>query len=513
VEGQFDSTVSPFRVQAHAQVITEKIAGAIEAPLPVLTPRDARLPDIKGKAFAVIGMRRAGKTSFLHQCRAARIAAGESPERLLYFNFEDERLADLVAGELGLIPETLFRLFPNVAGSHSAAAGTATDGTGATAPFTLFLDEIQRVAGWELFARRMLDTPGCELFLSGSSARLLSREIATSMRGRAWEIQMQPFSFREWLRHHKPQGLADLAEMPAGDVAGTAGAAGAAAGTVARLSAIKRARVDAAFARYLQTGGFPEAQSLSPVDRRQLLQGYVDVLLLRDVAERHGDTNLVALRWLTRRLLAAPAGLFSVSRFADDCKSQGVAVSRDNLHAYVAHLEDAFLLQTLPVFTASEKRRQVNPRKAYPADTALIPVFDRSGKSNTGHALETVVFNALKLRGADIGYVKTNEGFEVDFFAEHADGSRELLQVCASVDDPETLAREVRALEAAEREMFSPLPAKKSPPKKKASPAMVTATSAAPVAKRILTLESRIPFPAVPEGIEILPAWQWLLTN
>ena len=136
--------------------------------MPALTRRDARVPEIAGKAFVVIGMRRSGKTTFLHQQRKELMAKGRSPERLVYFNFEDERLAGMEARQLGLIPDTHLRLFPEPSNE----------------PVTLFLDEIQTVPGWEAFARRMLDSGGCELFLSGSSAKLLSREIATSMRGR-----------------------------------------------------------------------------------------------------------------------------------------------------------------------------------------------------------------------------------------------------------------------------------------------------------------------------------------
>ena len=119
-------------------------------------------------------------------------------------------------------------------------------------------------------------------------------------------------------------------------------------------------------------------------------------------------------------------------------------------------------------------------------DPALIPVFDRSGKPNTGHALETAIFIELQRRHAACAYVKTTRGFEVDFLARHQDGSEELIQVCASVDDPATLAREVRALE--------------------------DAAALHPRARQlILTLESRLPFPAVPSSIDILPAWQWML--
>ena len=228
------------------------------------------------------------------------------------------------------------------------------------------------------------------------------------------------------------------------------------------------------------------AQGLPPGERRQLLQGYVDVLLLRDVIERHEVVNPTALRWMVRRLLGSPAGLFSVTKFAGELKSQGIAAGRETLYEYLAHLEDAFLLHTIPVATDSEKRRQVNPRKVYPADSGLIPVFDRSGKGNTGHALEAAVFVELQRRKAEVAYVKTPGGFEVDFLARYPDGSEELIQVCATVDNRETLAREVRALEDAGH----------------------------PRAKRLLlTLESRMPFPNAPTSILIQPAWQWMLEN
>ncbi len=431
------------------QIVQEKILASAEAPMPELTRRDAILPAIKGKAFAVIGMRRAGKTTYLNQCRADLIAAGRSASRLIYFNFEDERLGDMPVDQLHLIPDIHLRLFPETT----------------TEPVTLFLDEIQLVPGWETFIRRMLDTGGYEIFLSGSSAKLLSREIATSMRGRAWEITIHPFSFREFLRHHRH-------EIPANPGA---------------LTQRKSITLDHQFARYLEIGGFPEAQELSAPERRQLLQGYIDVLLLRDVIERHQITNVTALRWLVRRLLSSPGGLFSITKFTADMKSQGIPVGRETLYEYLSHIEDAFLLQTTPIATDSEKRRQVNPRKIYPADTALIPIFDRSGKANTGHLLETAVFIELQRRHADIAYVKTPGGYEVDFLARHPDGSEELIQVCASIDDPETLNREVRALQ--------------------------DAASSHPRAKQlILTLESRLPFPALPSSIQALPAWQWMLT-
>jgi len=429
-------------------ILQEKILSALEAPLPVLTRRDAQVPSIAGKAMAVIGMRRAGKTSFLHQVRADLIAAGRTPERLIYFNFEDERLAGMEASQLGLIPETHLRLFPEASDE----------------PVTLFLDEIQTVAGWESFARRMLDEGGHELFLSGSSAKLLSREIATSMRGRGWEISIHPFSFREYLRHHGHETPED----------------------VTKLTRRRAVRLDQQFAEYLETGGFPEAQGLTSRERRQLLQGSIDVLLLRDVIERHGVGNVTALRWMVRRLLGNPGGLFSVTKFEADLKSQGIPAGRETLYEMLDHLEDAFLLKAIPVATDSEKRRQVNPRKIYPVDASLGPIFDRSTKANTGHALKVAVHNELVRRGADVTYVKTKDGFEVDFFSRNADGGQSLIQVCANAEAPETLAREVRALLAAAEEY----PADEL---------------------LLLTAESRLPFPEVPAPIKVMPAWSWML--
>jgi len=365
----------------------------------------------------VIGMRRVGKTTLLWQVLADRLAhpAGDLPDPrhgLMYFGFEDERLAGLEGRHLDLLVEEYFRLHPEWRDRRRA---------------TFFLDEIQLVPGWELFARRLLDNEKIDLFLSGSSARLLSREVATSMRGRAMEAVVHPFGFREYLRHAgcEPKKKTD------------------------RMTKAERSLLDRRLIDYLQHGGFPEAQGLDTRNRTELLRGYVDVVLLRDVIERYNVAQPRVLRWMVRQLLGNAAGGFSVNKFHADLKSQGVAVGKDTLHDYLGHLEDAFLLRSLAVATDSERRRRVNPRKVYPVDTGLIPVFDRSGKANLGHALETAVLPELERRGAETAYVRTEGGFEVDFFARYPDGGEELLQVCASLDDPETRAREIRALQDA----------------------------------------------------------------
>ncbi|MBI2926795.1 MAG: ATP-binding protein [Verrucomicrobia bacterium] len=403
------------------QVIRQKITDALAAPVPAHTRRDVHLPGIKGKAMAVIGMRRSGKTTFLWQCLADRLKAGTPRDALLYFNFEDERLAEMTAHELQLVVEEYFSLHPERRDSKQV---------------TFFLDEIQGVAEWETFVRRLLDTEKVELFLSGSSARLLSREVATSMRGRAMEVLVHPFSFREALRHRGAEPMSAWSDLP---------------------KAI-RSTLDNHFRAYLSEGGFPESQGVPVRDRPSLLRTYVDVAILRDVIERHGVTNPAALRWLQRHLLGNPAGLFSVQKFFDALKSQGLPVGKNTLHDYLAHLEDAFLVRTVSLHTASERQRMVNPRKAYPIDPGLISLYERTGRANLGHALETVVLLELERRGCETDYVRTREGYEVDFFARDPEGNATLLQVCTDVSDTATHEREVRALSAAAAEYRGALP-------------------------------------------------------
>jgi uncharacterized protein len=394
-------------------LIHQKIVDSLAAPVPKFTRRDVRLPGIAGKAVAVIGMRRTGKTTLLWQVLADRLAQGKSREALLHFSFEDDRLAGMTLADLNLIVEEYYRLHPYLRDRQRAV---------------LFLDEIQVVPGWETFARRLLDTERIELFLSGSSARLLSREVATSMRGRAMEALVHPFSFREYLRHfgREPPEAATLPK--------------------ARRSALEKD-----LRSYLAEGGFPESLGATPRDRFNLLRSYVDTAVLRDVIERHAVTHPLALRWMVRQLLGNAAGTFSINKFHGDMRSQNIPVGKDTLHAYLGHLEDAFLIRTASFHSKSERQRMVNPRKAYPVDTGLIPIYDVTGRLSLGAALETAVLLELERRGASVSYVRTAEGFEVDFFARYPEGALELIQVCADLDAPATRERETRALLSAGR--------------------------------------------------------------
>ena len=435
-----------------SSILMQKLVDSVSGTLPPYTPREisGRI-QLEGKATAVVGMRRAGKTTFLHQLRQERLTHGVVRESLPYINFEDERLAGLSADRLNGLVEEYYRRFPELRASETV---------------TWCFDEIQVVPGWERFVRRLIDSENAEIFVTGSSAALLSREIATALRGRAWEVILHPFSFREALLHN---GLA----VP---------------DRTDQLTSQQRSQLERSFLDYLQVGGFPEAQGLDTASRRQLLSDYVDVAMLRDVVERHGVTNVAGLRWLVRHLLANAAGRFSVEKFFRALRSQGFSISKDTVHRLLAHLEDCFLVRTAWMESNSERQRMVNPRKSYPADPALIPLFDRTGRANLGHALETVILIELERRRASITYVRTSEDHEVDFLARFPDGRSELIQVCADLSSQETATRELRSLEGAGQAFPS-------------------------AARRLLMLTHDQAPREIPDGVILQPAYEWLLSS
>jgi len=393
-------------------VLIEKLNDAVfRGKSQSFTPRDARLPGIPGKVHAVIGMRRSGKTTFLHQLQSER-RKNLPAECAVYISFDDDRLMDMAQGQLSHLFEEYYRRYPEHRGKETVY---------------WYLDEIQLVSGWERFVRRVLDSELVQIIVSGSSARMLSREIPTSLRGRSAETIIRPFSFREFLRYRgeEPKKPSD------------------------KLLSIERSLIEKRFREYLKEGGFPEAQGLAADLQVELLQGYVNTVLFRDIVERYGVTQVAALRWLVRQFLRNPAAPFSIHRLHQDLKAQGHGISKDALHAMFGYLIDSFLLSAVPLSTESERKRNSNPRKIYPADPGFIRTFGTSGRTNEGYALETVVLVELERRKAEVGYVKTVSGYEVDFHARFPDGNEELIQVCTDISSYETREREVRALREA----------------------------------------------------------------
>ncbi|MEK7477531.1 MAG: ATP-binding protein [Candidatus Coatesbacteria bacterium] len=377
-----------------------------EARLETGVPRALRIETIRGKAAVCIGVRRSGKSTYMFQMIRRLLDGGVPRESILYLNFFDDRLHDLLRGRLGLIPEAYYSLYPGKKNAETVHC---------------FFDEIQAAPGWESFVDRLIRTEKCQVYLTGSSARMLSKEIATQMRGRALSWELFPFSFREFLgRRGLESGRA--------------------------LSTKNRLLVQKAFEEYRETGGFPEVAEMTRDLRIRTHQEYFHAILLRDLVERHDISHPRAVTDLAHRLVDNIASLTSLNRLTGYLQSLGHRVPKSSVADYLDWFEDAYLLFGVRLFDASLARSNANPRKIYCVDHALVTSVASGILLNSGHLLENMVFAALRRVHTRIHYYRTRTGREVDFIVLPRTGARMLVQVCGSLADPLTRKRETTAL-------------------------------------------------------------------
>jgi predicted AAA+ superfamily ATPase len=415
----------------------------LERELPTIVDRDLDLEPIPGKALALIGMRRVGKTYACYQRIRSLLAAGMGKGNILYINFEDDRLFGFDLKNCQTILDVFYEERPEKK-SESCA---------------FFFDEIQNVPEWERFVRRILDTePTVDVYVTGSSAQLLSAELATGMRGRSLEREVFPYSFQEYLR---AKNLSFDTLRP---------------GHQTRLKLMREAEL------YLRGGGLPELLALDKSRSREIAQSYVDAVVLRDVVERHSVSNVEALRALLYQVLRQPTQRLSVNKVYRDFKSRGLRIGKDDLYAFLRHLCEAFLIFQLPVWTRSEKKRQVNPKKIYAIDNGILDAYSTRITPDQGAFLENLVYLALRRQGLDLGYYETRHGHEIDFVYQ-SDGRTTLIQACCTLEEETTRQREFRAL--------------------------MDVDEAFPDAKKIV-VTLREEFIDNTTGIEVVPLWKFL---
>ncbi len=395
------------------EILKTMILDFQETQLSTGIPRHLRVETIPGKATVCIGVRRCGKSTFQYQIIQFLLASGVSIENILYVNFFDDRLHSLQQKDLGLVTEAYFSLYPDKKNDETVYC---------------FFDEIQIIPGWELFVDRLMRTEQCDVFLTGSSANLLSQEIATQMRGRSLSWELFPFSFKEFL-DFKNIGLPD------------------------HLSTKKRLLVQKAFEEYWESGGFPEVAGLDRRLRVKTHQEYFQALLYRDLIERHDISHPKALADLAYRLIDNIAALYTVNRLVGYLKSRGHKAHKSLVSSYLDWFEDAFFLFTVKLFDASLTRSNVNPKKIYCVDHAFVTSISSGILVNSGHLLENLVFTALRRDTEKVFYYKTKSGAEVDFIIPAPDQPHRLIQVCETLADPQTRKRELASLGEAMAEL------------------------------------------------------------
>lgn len=370
--------------------------------------RNYEITFLPRKANVITGVRRAGKTTFLKQIWD-KVEKKVPHSIQFYLNFSDDRISNLVASELQFILEAILEIAPEVQEQM----------------LFLYLDEIQLIEGWELFVDRLLRRPKTQVILSGSSAKLLSQEIATELRGRSIALELTPFSFNEFL---KANGLKF---------------------TASHQTTPQRLKIEKALLNYLKRGGFPEVSLLPTVQMRPIVQEYIHSIFYRDIIERHNVSDPNRLFYLLKSLIQQSGSLFTLNKTTDKMKSIGYHIEKSTVSNALQWFTDAYCIFAIPCFAESLQKQQTNPKKVYSIDNSLITAI-QTISIDQGHLLENIIFQELRRRTTfPIYYYKTSNGLEVDFFVESYKKGRMLIQVCYDLSDEDVFEREVRALKEA----------------------------------------------------------------
>ena len=373
--------------------------------LPETFEREINIPIEKpiNRAISIIGPRRAGKTYVMFNL-IKKILVKYPRKNVLYVNFEKAGLLPLDVRDLVLLKDTFFELNP-----HSKKKDV-----------WFFLDEIQNVSNWELFVRTCLDED-INVFISGSSSKLLSKDIATSMRGRSLSYILLPFSFREYLssKNIKPGKF---------------------------LSSTEKNEIVSLFNRYLIEGGYPET-IVYPKETEKILSNIFETALYKDVIEREKIRNVNIVLQLIKALLSSKE--FSVNKFYNHLKSLNIKVGKNALYKYVGYLEYAFVVFMLKKFDLSYKKEGQSLPKVYFIDNGILTNNQIDDK---GRLLENVVFLELFRRELDVAYFQSASREEVDFLIKRGKKVEQLIQVCYDMGNFMTKDREIKPLLKASEE-------------------------------------------------------------
>ena len=355
-----------------------------------LIPRQVAFID--GLNYVLVGLRHAGKSYLMYQRIAELLSQGHLQDEVLYFNFEDDRIDSLDITDLDLIKTCYEEMY-----DHKPL---------------FFLDEVQLVNGWEKFARRLADQK-YQVYITGSNAKMLSSEIATTLGGRYMVQEVFPYSFSEYLRAHDIELTQKNTEFK------------------------QRKQIVRLADEYFRKGGMPET-SLMP-NSRQWLSSLFSKIFFGDLVARHGIRNDFALKVLIRKLAESVKQPLSYSRMASIVSSTGKKISTDTAIDYIRYMDESWLLLPFENYVGKLQDKEMN-RKYYFIDNGLLALFLLNPATSL---LENIVAVNLRRKYGDECYFFNTPKAEVDFYIPEESTA---IQVSYSIADLDTCKRETDAL-------------------------------------------------------------------
>ncbi len=374
---------------------------------------DAGIPKVQ----TIVGPRRAGKSSLLRLAISDLLNQEVGWSQICYVPLEDERLrSDTFAPDM--ILQAFRELYPGRA--------VLTD-------VFFFLDEIQYLPDWEQFVNRIYEQVSRHIVITGSNSRTLHTEVASVLRGRGLAIELLPLSFAEYLSFR---------------------------GIPFETSGAGKSTVLAAFRDFVVEGGFPEVVLLPARLRRPVLQEYFNTMLYRDILDRHQPASYRYLRYLLHRIAANTGKNIALHKIYLELKSQGYRVGKDKLYEMADLAEAVYIYRRISRYDASLIKRENSEKKAYFVDNGLLNAVKAGFSSDYGALLENAVFWQLyrvygNLLEEQIFYYKDPSG-ECDFIVLQPNAPPLPVQVCWSLQDPDTRRREIRSLLRACKAVQSP---------------------------------------------------------
>ena len=369
--------------------------------------RSEMLPISGSQIVTLPGVRRCGKSTRMELAINDLLKAGVPKENILWIGFDDERFAQFSVSELDMILDAYREMFPEIA----------------LKDVWMFFDELPLVEGWELFALRVYKSYCKHIFICGSNAHTLSKEMKSELRGWPVEFETFPLSFAEYC-----------------DFVG-----------IRRMSHLEseKAKVRMAFDAYNRLGGMPEialTESLSLKYKK--LQGYFDTMLLKDFIEHFGVKQPLVLRFFLKRVMAGIANPLSVNAIYGEIKAQRMRIAKDELYNWLQNACDIYLLQRVPRFSRSLAKQETALAKYYVIDNGIRNAVIPLQSDDDGKQLEnTVYLELLRRRGGNEAISFWQGRGECDFVVNEDENVRRLVQVAWKMNEDSPAGRKTRKRE------------------------------------------------------------------